>query len=121
MPAVDFPGKADPDLYALNVTGDCMAPMIEDGDRVLCSPAHKPEPGNVVAVWLKDGRISVKGFFSLPPRGLECFAPGSEVQGALLLQTLNPQAMVTIGTEEIAAIHVVTHVIKQKKDEVNYG
>jgi phage repressor protein C with HTH and peptisase S24 domain len=44
---IDFPGLGDEGVYALEITGDDLAPVFRDGDRILVSPSVEPRGGAI--------------------------------------------------------------------------
>ena len=57
---VAFPGVADEGAYALEVSGDSMAPVYRDGDRIVVSPQARPRRGDRVVVKTTAGEILAK-------------------------------------------------------------
>lgn len=57
---IDFPAVADPHAYALEITGDSMAPAYRDGDRVIVSPSAPVRRGDRVVVKTASGEILAK-------------------------------------------------------------
>jgi len=57
---IDFPAVADPPAYALEITGDSMAPAYRDGDRVIVSPSAPVRRGDRVVVKTASGEILAK-------------------------------------------------------------
>lgn len=57
---IDFPAVADPHAYALEITGDSMAPAYRDGDRVIVSPSAPVRRGDRVVVKTTSGEILAK-------------------------------------------------------------
>ena len=57
---VAFPDFDDPHAYALEVSGDSMAPAYRDGDIVIVSPAASVRRGDRVVVKTGAGEIMVK-------------------------------------------------------------
>jgi phage repressor protein C with HTH and peptisase S24 domain len=53
---VEIPANLDPLAYAMGCKGDCLAPLIMDGDTIVCSPSTKPKPGMIVAFSWKGGQ-----------------------------------------------------------------
>ena len=95
----------DDDVYALGPTvGDCCAPEIASGGRLLVSPSQVPTVGDFVILWPLKGSPSVKrlalGFF---PK----FAPGSEVQSCVAVEQTNPPGSFWIDGDKLRAVHRV--------------
>ncbi len=57
---VSFPDFDDPHAYALEVSGDSMAPAYRDGDIVIVSPAASVRRGDRVVVKTAAGEVMVK-------------------------------------------------------------
>lgn len=53
------------DLYALRVRGDSMIDaMVNDGDIVVMKPVNEAKNGEMVAVWLDSGEMTLKHFYN---------------------------------------------------------
>ncbi|PWE18861.1 DNA-binding protein [Marinicauda salina] len=57
---VRFPGVADEHAYALEITGDSMAPVYRPGDRIVVSPGSMPRRGDRVVAKTRDGEVMAK-------------------------------------------------------------
>jgi len=57
---VRFPGVADDNAYALEISGDSMTPVYRDGDRIVVSPEAQPRRGDRVVVKTLEGEVMVK-------------------------------------------------------------
>ncbi|MBC7668706.1 MAG: helix-turn-helix transcriptional regulator, partial [Gemmatimonadaceae bacterium] len=57
---IDFPGLGEDGVYALEITGDALAPLFRDGDRILVSPSVEPRRGDRVVVKTASGELLVK-------------------------------------------------------------
>lgn len=57
---IPFPGFSDPHAYALEISGDSMAPVFRDGDTVIVSPEANIRRGDRVVVKTKTGEILAK-------------------------------------------------------------
>ena len=44
---------AGPNVFSMTGDGVCMAPLISDGDDIVCDPNRKPQPFDLVAVAFK--------------------------------------------------------------------
>ncbi len=75
IPRKYLDGCDDPEVYAAPVTGDCLAPDINDGDQALVSPATWPEPCDFVIVWPKDGSPAIKQLVLQVPKAHPDFRP----------------------------------------------
>ncbi len=68
---IDFPGLADEGVYALEITGDALAPVFRDGDRILVSPSVQPRRGDRVVVRTVGGELLVKELARVTARSVE--------------------------------------------------
>lgn len=68
---IDFPGLADEGVYALEITGDALAPVFRDGDRILVSPSVQPRRGDRVVVRTTGGELLVKELARVTARSVE--------------------------------------------------
>ncbi len=57
---IRFPRVDDENAYALEVTGDSMAPLYRDGDILIVSPNAAPRKGDRVVVRTTDGEVMAK-------------------------------------------------------------
>ena len=55
-----FPEINDTHAYALEISGDSMAPVYRDGDRIVVSPSASPRRGDRVVVKTTKGEVMVK-------------------------------------------------------------
>ncbi len=55
-----FPQIADPNTFALEVSGDSMAPVYCDGDTIIVSPSADIRRGDRVIVKTRDGEVMAK-------------------------------------------------------------
>lgn len=72
-----FPEVADPHAYALEITGDSMAPVYREGDVIIVSPAASLRRGDRVVARTRDGEVMAKQFVRRTAQRVE-------------LQSLNP-------------------------------
>jgi phage repressor protein C with HTH and peptisase S24 domain len=68
---IDLPGAADEGLYALEISGDALAPVFRDGDRILVSPSVQPRRGDRVVVRTMGGELLVKELARVTARSVE--------------------------------------------------
>ena len=86
---IEFPAVADPHAYALEISGDSMAPAYRDGDRVIVSPAAPVRRGDRVVVKTTSGEILAKELRRHTARTVE-------------LKSLNPEhSDRTIGAQDV--------------------
>lgn len=57
---IAFPELADEHAYALEITGESMAPVYRDGDRIVVSPSTNPRRGDRVVVKTQTGEVMAK-------------------------------------------------------------
>jgi len=57
---VSIPDIADPNAYALEISGDSMEPVFRDGDTVIVSPAAPVRRGDRVVVRTRRGEVMAK-------------------------------------------------------------
>ena len=68
---IDFPGLGDEGVYALEITGDALAPVFRDGDRILVSPSVQPRRGDRVVARTTSGELLVKELARVTARSVE--------------------------------------------------
>jgi phage repressor protein C with HTH and peptisase S24 domain len=68
---IDFPGAGEDGIYALEITGDALAPVFRDGDRILVSPSVEPRRGDRVVVKTVGGELLVKELARVTARSVE--------------------------------------------------
>jgi hypothetical protein len=104
-----------PEVYAVWVAGDCMAPLIPRGCAVICDQLSPLRGGDFVVVYkrrdlLKPGEMPgvVKRLVTDPPSKLTfpyTHNPYSEFEPCISLQTLNPERSFFMAASAIEAIH----------------
>ncbi len=57
---LDFPDVGDPHAYALEISGDSMAPVYRDGDRIVVSPGASVRRGDRVVARTVGGEVMAK-------------------------------------------------------------
>jgi phage repressor protein C with HTH and peptisase S24 domain len=78
----DFPGLFDEGVYALEVSGDELAPVYRDGDRLLISPRVEPRRGDRVVVRTMRGTLLIMTLARVTARSVQLAAvnsPGERV------------------------------------------
>jgi len=75
---IDFPGLGDEGVYALEITGDALAPVYRDGDRLLVSPSVEPRRGDRVVVRTTGGDLLVKELARITARSVELASLGGD-------------------------------------------
>lgn len=82
---IDFPGLAREGVYALEISGDSMAPVYRDGDRIVVDPAiTEPRRGDRVVVKTADGEILAKEVARISARALELKSLNPDYPGRTL-------------------------------------
>jgi phage repressor protein C with HTH and peptisase S24 domain len=57
---VSFPGLTDENAYALEISGDSMAPLFREGDIIIVSPSAALRRGDRVVVKTREGEVLAK-------------------------------------------------------------
>lgn len=108
---VEAPEALGPNAYGVICRGDCLAPVINDGDTVICDPDAEPASGDYVNVWWKgaDSGPSVKRLaFALPPRSLwGALDDSDDLEGMLFCDQHNPSLRLSAPFAQIEAVHKV--------------
>lgn len=68
---IPFPEIGDPNAYALEISGESMAPVFRDGDLVVVSPAAQVRRGDRVVVKTTDGEVMAKQLHRKTARKVE--------------------------------------------------
>lgn len=69
--SIDFPALRDPAAYALEISGDTMAPVLRDGDIIVVSPAADLRRGDRVVVKTRKGELMTKQILRQTAQKLE--------------------------------------------------
>lgn len=83
---IAFPDNPDPNCYALEISGESMAPVYRDGDRILVSPAASVRRGDRVVVKTRTGEVLAKQLSRITAQRIELksFNPAFEERGFAL-------------------------------------
>lgn len=81
---VAFPGMAEDGCYALEISGDSMAPVYRDGDRIVVTPVAEPRRGDRVVVKTTDGEVMAKEVARLTARTIELASLNPDYEGRVL-------------------------------------
>jgi phage repressor protein C with HTH and peptisase S24 domain len=92
----------DPNVYALRVRGDSMAPTIKHGQFVVVEPNSELVPGEPVVVGLRDGSKMVKELQ---------YRRGDSIS----LLSINGGRARTVMLEEIEFIHPVVSIVQASR------
>lgn len=68
---IEFPDLADPNAYALKVTGDSMEPIYRKGDILIVSPDAEAKRGDRVVLKTMDGEVMAKEVLRRSARRIE--------------------------------------------------
>jgi phage repressor protein C with HTH and peptisase S24 domain len=68
---IEFPDLADPNAYALKVTGDSMEPIYRKGDILIVSPDAEAKRGDRVVLKTTDGEVMAKEVLRRSARRIE--------------------------------------------------
>lgn len=99
---VDIPSR-DPNVYALRVVGDSMAPAIRSGWIVVVEPSRELVPGEFVLVVTRDGRSMVKEFIA-------------DLGDDIYLMSVNQEVRpLTLQKDRIEKIHYVGFIVPPSK------
>jgi len=59
---IRMPGISDDDIFALQISGDAMLPILRDGDRAIISPNANIRRGDRVIIKTSSGEVMAKSF-----------------------------------------------------------
>lgn len=114
-PIIPFPDATFPELYAMKLSGDCLAPELMDGDEVKFSSIEPPAVGDFCIFIMRPELVQ--------PGGMQCITkrmvmapppyvklpyrenPKSEVHALVVAEQLNPRRQYFIPCEKLLAIH----------------
>ena len=97
-----------PDAYAVQIEGNCLSPILNDGDKILASETAPLLVGDPVVVFPTGGHQPLVKILQteIEPWMMK-LSPKSEVMPLVFLGTLNPPKGLMIGVDKIEAIHGV--------------
>ena len=108
-----------PNQYALKGVGDCMVPVLQDGELMVCDKRREPVPGDTVALiftrevarkWGVSGLVK-KLAMALPPWDL-----AGDACGLIVVDQLNPPRRYVIPTTDVLAVHMVIGIAESAGD-----
>ena len=81
---VRFPGVEDENAYALEISGDSMAPVYRDGDRIVVAPDAPPRRGDRVVVKTNGGEVMAKELGRTTARTVELISLNPDYENRVL-------------------------------------
>lgn len=81
---VAFPGMAEDGAYALEISGESMAPVYRHGDRIVVVPVVEPRRGDRVVVKTLGGEVMAKEVARLTARVVELRSLNPDYEGRVL-------------------------------------
>ena len=121
---VPFPGATFPELYAMKLSGDCLAPDLMDGDEVKFSSVEPPVVGEFCIFIMRPELVRpggmqcmIKRMVMAPPPYVKLpfrEHPDSEVHALVIAEQLNPRRQYMIKCENLLAIHKFVGVQNQR-------
>ena len=81
---VHFPGVQDDNAYALEISGDSMAPLYRDGDRIVVAPDSAPRRGDRVVVKTRSGEVMAKELGRVTANTLELISLNPDYDNRVL-------------------------------------
>ena len=107
--------EAWPDVYGGTVDGDCLAPEIRDGDRIVASPSAPLRCGDYALLYRKEGGSSIKRLVIVPDPKLwgSDLGPESEICPILVVEMTNPSRTFFVRCDTLDAVHAVLYVHKE--------
>lgn len=99
-------------LYGQRIVGDCMAPLVRDGDTVVCDPAADYGAGDLVVLYFRDGdgsraiikRLSMSVWEKVWPLKLH---PDNELLSLVCFEQITPGRQYNLRGDCILGIHKV--------------
>ncbi|NQW09544.1 MAG: hypothetical protein HQ481_06655 [Alphaproteobacteria bacterium] len=114
-PIVPFRDATFPELYAMKLSGDCLAPDLMDGDEVKFSSVEPPVVGDFCIFIMQPELVPrggmqciIKRMVMAPPPYVKLpfrENPQSEVHALVMAEQLNPRRQFMIKCEHLLAIH----------------
>jgi hypothetical protein len=99
----------DPLAYGSTVQGNCLAPVICDGDVVLFSPSLKVKKGMFVGIVFKNGHRWIKRLTSEPPTPMH---PENNCRVLMRVEMTNPPKTYFCDPAAIENFHAVAGVFR---------
>jgi hypothetical protein len=111
---VDMPAEVAAGLnhYILQVRGECLAPYVLDGDRIVLSPVVELERGMIAAIFSHDGAAAIKRLATVPPPKPWTLSEDSECGYLLGMNQHNPPRGYWVPLERVEEVHAAIGVIR---------
>ena len=84
---VRFPGVEDDNAYALEISGDSMAPVYRSGDRIVVAPDAAPRRGDRVVVKTRGGEVMAKELGRSTAKTIELISLNPDYDNRILSPT----------------------------------
>ena len=121
LPGIPFLDAAEiPDLFGMRISGDCLAPVLRDGDEVVFTRTDKPVVGQFAIFILRPEIVRPGGLqcaikrlvMDVPPHVTLPFRehPESEVHAIVIAEQTNPHRQYMIKAENLLGIFKFSHV-----------
>ncbi len=115
-----------PEVYGMQVDGDCLAPSIPHGAVAVVSKIEPPKAGDFVCLWFRPEFVKpgqhqtiIKRMVMAPPPFVKSFPhnehPDSEVKALVIVEMFNPRQQLHICCDQLLAIHKVTGIQRKKE------
>ncbi len=87
---ISVPGLRDSGMYALQISGDSMAPVLRHGDRIVVAPNERVKRGDRVVVKTSSGEIMAKELKRMNQNEVELLSLNPDYPGrTLAMQNVN--------------------------------
>jgi len=121
LPNIPFATFEDiPDLFAMKLSGSCLAPVLMDGDEIVFTRAQAPKAGDIAIFILRPEGVQEGGFqclikrlaIDIPPWVTFPWRdrPTSDVRAAVIAKQTNPPRQYMIKCEHLLAVLKFSHV-----------
>jgi len=107
---VQCPPNIDPLSYGVNCIGNCLSPLIVDGDIAICSPSAKAMPGMIVAFTDKAGH---QGVLKRLVSDLYGENKNGNCQQMIVVEMDNPPKRFCLDPSRIDKAHVVVGIVRR--------
>ena len=118
LPAPLPDGVDAEDCYATQLIGDCLEPVVYEGDRIVAAQGAHPRNGDYVVLWFKDHETPlVKRAVMIPPADLMKVGKGSDVVPIIVVEQLNPPRQYSTTVDKIEDMHLVIGVARAGSED----